>query len=166
MIKRLIRTIRRQPKGKRDSIAMGIAGVFTAMVFMVWIYNMPERFASIAEKNSNDSSPGFSQLFSEVSSQASAIKASISGEEDIKAGFEEVEPESQTVDGFWSEATTSPILVAASTTVTSSPNQASSTVSTSSSTPAQQPATVSPREVRIVTTSSSSLATTTTAEEQ
>lgn len=151
MIKSFIRNIRRQPKWKRDNIAFGIAGTFTAVIFVVWLYHMPARISAISNKSSDDkSSASFSQLFSEVKSQASTIKASVSGNTDVKNNNDVIEAE----NNFSSDTNSS-----SETTNSSSTSQvvASSSLQLSSSTL---------REARIATTSSSSSVSNTEADNQ
>lgn len=158
MIKRLIKSIRRKPKGVRDNIAMSIAGVFTAAVFVVWLYHMPARQSVIAEKAANDSTPGFSQIFREIGTQATAIKSSLS-----EVSKEENEPEAQKssleTEGDFSQG------VFTSSPNTSSSSTSSSTTSSSTSSSVQSAPTI-PREVRIVTTATTSTSVTATAGEQ
>jgi len=148
MLKRLIKTIRRQPKARRDSIAMGIAGTFTAFVFMVWIYNVPSQMSSLSEEKETDSLPSFSHLFSEVKSQASAVKANFSGtdeETSSTTGQSKSEQNKQTT----SESSSS--YMNASTSSSSASGRYASSTLFNSIIETPLPATTSPRVVKIVT---------------
>lgn len=128
MLKRFLRNLRQKPKPVRDQIALGAAGVFTAAVFVVWVYHFPNQISSQgAEAQKNlEASPGFSQFFSSFKEQFSAAKESF---------FEVVEEEPAVQLPVTEEASAAePIFVPRN-------NTASSTV----------PETA-PREIRIVTT--------------
>lgn len=102
MIKSLIKNIRRQPKATRDKIALGVAGLFTTAVFMIWLYHMPTKISSIAaEHQSDESSPGFSQLFKEIGGQISSVKEAISESVPEEEGATENDPQSDSGVEDW-----------------------------------------------------------------
>ncbi|MCA9355395.1 hypothetical protein KC865_02480 [Candidatus Kaiserbacteria bacterium] len=157
MIKRLIRAIRRKPKGVRDNIALSIAGSFTAVVFMVWLYHMPARNAALVELQNDDSSPGFFKMFQGVEGQISAVKEAVKGEaEPVSEGtLRNAERKIENEPAFYGfiEASSS---VATTTTSTYSGTTSDATDSSTSSVGINEtkttPTVVSPpREVRIVT---------------
>jgi hypothetical protein len=75
MIKRLIRNIRQKPKAIKDNIALGIAGVFTAIVGSFWLYNFPTTH-SLQIATEADETAGFSGLFSDFKDQMATLKES------------------------------------------------------------------------------------------
>lgn len=88
MIKSLIKNIRQKPKSTRDNIALGLAGVFTAIISMIWLYNLPARYSALEEEHKEKESSGFASLFSGFKDQFASVK---------EATPEEVEPTS-TID--------------------------------------------------------------------
>ena len=82
MVKSLIRNLRKKPKTTRDSIAFGVAGVFTFMVFSVWAYNTPDRFSTLSafgELESGDTieEAGFSSFFTNLRDQLAGVAQSV-----------------------------------------------------------------------------------------
>jgi hypothetical protein len=75
MIKRLINIVRNQPNEAKDKIALGVAGGFTAIVFVIWAYHLPARMESMNASEKDSSSPAFSQLISEVKEVFSSDEA-------------------------------------------------------------------------------------------
>jgi hypothetical protein len=75
MIKRLIRNIRQKPKAVKNNIALGIAGVFTAVVSSFWLYNFPTTH-SLKITTEADNMAGFSGLFSDFKDQVATLKES------------------------------------------------------------------------------------------
>jgi len=69
MLKKIIKNIRQKPKAVRDNIALGIAGVFTAMIVMVWAIDMPARYSEIQQNQADDESTSFFNLFSNFKEQ-------------------------------------------------------------------------------------------------
>lgn len=77
MIRKTILKIRRQPKYVRNNIAMGLAGSFTAVVFVIWAYHIPSQLDEIDNgKNANENGL-MSQFMDNVGKQVSSIKDAI-----------------------------------------------------------------------------------------
>ena len=93
MIKRVIRNIRRKSRATRDSIALGMAVVFTLVVFGVWIYHVPIRFVALSNKITEDESPNFSQLFGDVRKQAASVKDALVKDDPIASDAVVPQPE-------------------------------------------------------------------------
>ncbi|MFT7644449.1 MAG: hypothetical protein ACI9BF_000093 [Candidatus Paceibacteria bacterium] len=91
MFKRFVKNIRRKPKTARNKIALIIASVFTTCVFVVWLYNIPNRLSVITDTKNKDSSPIFSQLFDEIGDNLSSIKNSVSDDPDSEVLDEPLE---------------------------------------------------------------------------
>ncbi len=162
MIKRLIKNIRRQPKARRDSIALSIAGTFTAAIFVVWLYHMPARNALFTAKETDSSAPGFSQFFNEFGNQASAIKSSFNQDtEESKLKADEANVSQR--NGLFFGTTTPDGVFNASSTATTSEDYSTSTAENTDTPPAESTE-PRPRVVRIITTNSSSSASATTEE--
>ena len=85
MLRRLIRSIRRQPKPVRDQLALISAGVFTAVVAFVWVYHVPTKFAALNEQRQmtahDTEGPSFSQLFGGMREQVAAVRDAFSADE-------------------------------------------------------------------------------------
>jgi hypothetical protein len=75
MVKFLFKYLRRQSKPMRNNIALGIAGIFTGAVFMVWIYHTPVRLSEVSTQSA-EARVGFSQLFNQFGKQISNLKQS------------------------------------------------------------------------------------------
>ena len=146
MIKRLLKTVRRQPKAVRDKIAMGLAGVFTALVATVWLYGSPDRFSASSELSTTESPPAFSQFFSNIGDQLAAVKESLSTSTEVDTVGQESPVVDIPADGTFSSVT----------------EVQTETVQVDESVSAATPV-VEPQVMRIVTTSSTA---TTTAENQ
>ncbi len=77
MLKQILKNIRKKPKSVRDNIAMSIAGGFTALVAIIWLYNLPTWYSEIEKKHSNNKeAPGFSDLFGDFKEQFANPKKS------------------------------------------------------------------------------------------
>jgi hypothetical protein len=163
MLKRLIRSIRKQPKGTRDSIAMGIAVSFTAVVFIVWGYHMPARMSSITEKSADDETPSFSQLFFDFKNQATVIKTSVN--EVVETNGTLVDSELSEQSNDVSETGTSSVWYQISDTASSTLGQSTST-SVADFATSSQFVSSSSRSIRIVTATSSPSNTATTAKNE
>lgn len=82
MLKRVIKNIRQQPKAVRDNIALGCAGIFTALITVIWLANMPARFTTTEDVLlSTEESSNFSNLFSNLKEQFAAAGESLSGQD-------------------------------------------------------------------------------------
>lgn len=136
MIKKFLIQLRQQPKHIRDNVALIIAGSFTALVGVVWAYQIPNSFKNIEIDQEASPTGAFSSIFDEIQKETDELKALIPEE----VGEEAV-------------PTTTDKLFA----VESLPNPATTTSSDIDVTPTESPI---PREVRIVTTSSSGTPTT------
>lgn len=80
MIRILIKYLRRQPKAIRDNIALGMAGVFTAVVAVFLFYTAPNGFFASVEGGKvtdEESSSVFSHFFSDIGSQFSSVKEAV-----------------------------------------------------------------------------------------
>lgn len=78
MIKSTIKKIRQKPKETRDRIALGIAGIFTAFVALIWMYNIPAKYSEITvSRNQNNESESFFALFGKFREQFTGAKESI-----------------------------------------------------------------------------------------
>lgn len=80
MLKKYIVNLRHKPKPVRDRVALLCASVFTAMVFTVWLYHAPARYAAIEAQNLDtvaNQSPGFSELLGNLKEAASSLKETI-----------------------------------------------------------------------------------------
>lgn len=116
-----MRGIRKQPKPMRDNIAMVVAGLFTAAVFVVWLYHMPARNAVFTERESDKESVGFSHLMDQVGSQLSAVKDSVTVEPESEPESEVITPVyTEEERSSWALPGDSAVSVGSSTTATSS----------------------------------------------
>ncbi len=82
MIKRLLRNIRQKPKVVRDNIALGIAGMFTAIVFSIWVYHFPSKIAALTDSTQSDKgegSPAFTDFFGEIKDQIATLNEATDG---------------------------------------------------------------------------------------
>ena len=145
MFKRLIRSLRTKPKDTRNTVAMVGAGIFTVVVFVGWLYLVPDAlsgFGRITDGVSEGDAP-FAQFFHSVKEQLSEAKAVVSVDEEMSvdsAGAEQLSESSSVVRTASSSAVSeSQILPAAS----SSPLEST------------------PRPVRIITTPTTTASTTT-----
>lgn len=75
MLINLIKKVRRQPKPVRDKVAMTIAGTFTGLVFVFWVFNFPARDLAII--NQNEEGSVFSDVFNQIIGQYATVKESI-----------------------------------------------------------------------------------------
>lgn len=150
MLRRLIRNIRQKPKPVRDHIALGVAGIFTALIFTVWLYHTPAKFSSVAEdqKPAEDTS-GFADLFGRMKDQWASVKESVPTEAEISSETEEQIPVVMPV-------------IEATTSTSSAPTM--SVAATSSASEESVATTSAPRAIRIVTVSSASSTASTTPE--
>jgi hypothetical protein len=80
MLKRAIRSLRNKPKTLRNNIAMGVAGLFTFGVFVVW-----QLFAGMLQDATPDGvlvqtedAAGFSNFFDRLGDQAASVKKAFS----------------------------------------------------------------------------------------
>ena len=140
MIKRLIKNIRRQPKHTRDKIALGVAGSFTAVIFAVWVYNVPARLSAISQEHEKDTAPVFSQLFDQIGSQLSSVKEAVS--ETGNATTSKVEAESKrqfestlTATSSYIASSSKPVTVSTTATTTATFSQLKNPNSNSTTTP-------------------------------
>lgn len=138
MIRSLIGKIRRQPKAVRNNIAFGIAGTFTACVFMVWAYQLPSRLSEVTEVTGGAEEVGiFSQIFDQLGEQVATVKESFP-DNAVEEGEEN--PLDSLVAEYRASSTSS---------TTALFSIASSTAATTTD------VTIQPRIVRIVTTTTS-----------
>jgi hypothetical protein len=68
VIRRLLKNLRQKPKATRDSIAFSVAGSFTAIIFVVWLYQLPSRIDQMKSEHEGGQS-GFAQLFTSIKDQ-------------------------------------------------------------------------------------------------
>ncbi len=141
MIFRLIKRIRHQPKGTRDTIAISIAGVVTLVIAGVWIIRVPSQLAITSSQVSEEPS-AFSTLFSSMGEQFSDMQAAVT------ASSASTSESVSAVQVVADEA----LLAEEMRYLNSSDPERSSTTSDQLVT---TEATYTPREVRITTTSSS-----------
>jgi hypothetical protein len=82
-MRKLIGKMRRQPKHRRDTIALGIASGFTLLVATIWLYNVPSTLnRALSTADSPESrEEGF---FDTLGSQAAAVKESVPAAASIK----------------------------------------------------------------------------------
>lgn len=159
MLKRLLINIRQKPKPVRDNIALAIAGVFTAVVCTVWIFNAPSKYsASINNSQSEeDKSPGFADIFSNIGQQFATVKESVvDSAPEIREKESLVENDSDVLPAGVAVATTSGSGVSSTTTASSTVLTGQETASSTAST------TTAARPIRIVAVKSTTTATTTT----
>ncbi|MCB9812054.1 hypothetical protein H6778_00125 [Candidatus Nomurabacteria bacterium] len=163
MLKRLIRQIRQKPKGVRDNIALGTAGVFTFLVFTVWLYHAPSRFTSEASLSRDDGTAGFTQIFDTLQEQVANVKESVSAA--TEASPEEPIPSNPlqaqidralTEHNAQSMSGSSTAQIRSANELEPAPETAEESASATIDTKAVEAASGAPRTVRIVTTSSSS----------
>lgn len=70
MIKKSLIKLRRQPKHIRNHVAMGVAGVFTFVVFGIWAFNLP---SALESRNGGNTATIFSSVVDDVKDGASSI---------------------------------------------------------------------------------------------
>jgi len=164
MIKHLVKKIRRQPKGVRDNIALGIAATFTAFIFVIWLYHLPVRNAALVE-NKQDESSSFSQLLGGVSDQVSAIKEAVKDKSDPEEEKEDgaAVQDSEMNTTSVSQNVNEPILILSSSTVADIAKKSEQVKPVSTSSEEQENP---PRVVRIVTSQESSSSSSSTAQNQ
>lgn len=148
--------MRQKPKPVRDNIALGIAGVFTALVFSVWLYQVPSQIHAVSTPTKDDDSSAFTELFSSMKDQLATVKESTttSTSTEVAATTTLVWSDYANATGTIEYAPAAEGVVVATTTVATTTS--SDTFSTTSD---QLPA---PRPIRIVTVSGASTTATTT----
>jgi len=152
-MRKLIGKIRRQPKQRRDNIALGIASGCTFLVAAFWLFNVPDTFSGLlsAEDTQENSEAGF---FDSLSSQAAAVKESFAGTDTATESLKELMNEyraSSTEET--SESSTSPAPVRATSTATTTPPVVRPRFTTDSAYESEKPQTV---RIQTVATSSTS----------
>jgi len=163
MIKRFLRNLRQKPKGVRDNIALGIAGTFTAIVFMVWLHHFPSKAAVLTsqEQTKADEKPGFAGIFGDFKEQLASLKES-SDQEQTKVATSSPEASNPYI------ATTTPVGMASSTMSTTTywfeNNETTPADTATVPTDATTSSASSFRPIRIVTTNNASSAVATTTE--
>lgn len=132
MIGRVFKHVRSKPKGVRDQYAFWIAAVFTGLIILMWVWQLPDRFeetsGTVVNREEAESEPAFGGLLDQFSDRISNIREEVS-EFTATTSKETAEPE---ID----------LSIVASSTV-----QASST--------AETPTPSTGRAIRIATTSPS-----------
>ena len=148
MFKRLIKNIRRKPKATRNRIALVVASVFTACIFAVWLYHIPNSLSTLADENSKDSAPFFSQFIDEIGDNISTMKSSVS--DDIDSEKILVDSESEILD----EQSEGAMDISSTSSAVTPPETASADFDFSPSSSSVVP-TSTVRAIRIITTGSS-----------
>ena len=82
MLKSLLIRLRRKPKVVREHMALGIAGVFTFLVFGFWVFTVPDRFAGSEDAQSTHI---FSTLKDEISEEAPDLGGIVDGLKEVVA---------------------------------------------------------------------------------
>lgn len=70
MVKQLLKDLRKKPKNTRDNIALGVAGFFTGIVAIVWMYHLPSMYSSVESKDDDS----FFGLFSDLKDQLATVE--------------------------------------------------------------------------------------------
>lgn len=165
MFKKIIKNIRQKPKAARDNIALGIAGVFTAMIAIVWIIDMPARYDKIEQKHANDESPSFFSLFTDFKDQLATAKES-TAEAETPTSIRVIETENTHKEVSMDEWAL-PQAAGVSTSSTRSATSSDFTTSTTSVTESGEidsnaSGEISERPIRIITINKNSTTSTTT----
>lgn len=139
-------------------MAFGLAGIFTALVTLVWFYNSSPKMPTLGELSKADEKPAFSDFFSGFKDQMAAVGESV--EEVEKQVSTEIAPKDAVVEDWRNTLASSPVAA------TSSPLNSILASTSLSTTTKSDPEQVSPvvveekvegtRSIRIVATKTSS----------
>lgn len=77
-MKQWLTRLQRRPLQQRQAIAVGVAGVLTAMIALVWVVSLPERFAQLSNTSPMiERESAVMRLFAGVREQVGAVRAAL-----------------------------------------------------------------------------------------
>ncbi|MEK7639025.1 MAG: hypothetical protein AAB388_02595 [Patescibacteria group bacterium] len=140
MIKSFLQKLRQQPKHIRDQVALSVAGVVTAGVFLVWIVTIPSQLASRIE-TVDESANTFSSFIDDVTERSTSFVPETEEPEDELTGV--------ATTTATSNATSAAPFVATTTWSWQRPTSTASTTRTGASSRAPYSATTTPTTSQI-----------------
>jgi hypothetical protein len=156
MLRKLIGTIRRQPKHTRDNVALGIASTVTFVVAAVWMLNAPATFSGMLGVDGGEGQTA--NFFDKMSEQTAAVKEVFTAEDSPAASVKDLIADYQAEVSATTSAQSESENTAASAT-TSSPQSASQQPESFTTDSSYE--TDKPKEVRIQAISKATTSTTT-----
>jgi hypothetical protein len=154
MLRKLIGTIRRQPKHTRDNVALGIASTVTFVVAAVWLVNAPATFSGMLGVDTQENQTA--SFFDKMSEQTASVKDAFTDEDSPVASVKDLIAEYQSeivaTTSVQSESENTDVLGTTS-------SEQSGSQETQRFTTESTYETVEPKEVRIQTVSKSTTST-------
>lgn len=154
MIRKLLTNIRQKPKPVRDKIALGIASGFTAVIFVVWIFQMSIGTDALNENLNGEESDLITQFIDDVKGQVASVTDSVKEVAPNEAAYSGTSTgeEGGNPASYGNTAATQ----SATTTNTDVYTYSTTTHTFSTTSVTASPTAPKAREVRIVTTSDAS----------
>lgn len=99
MLKSVLRYVRRQPKPVRDRYALGVALSFTAIVGLMWLATLPDRFVAVqaVAVEGDSSAHPFSSLWGGLKDQVASLGDALG---DVSAEFTSTTTASTSASGI------------------------------------------------------------------